>query len=79
LSLFDNCKKIVFGKGDKLMLGMVSDESEEYAFETPVKPEGKIEEWMNVVDDEMKSSLLTITKRAVFDYARFERVEWIKQ
>jgi len=22
-----------------------------------VKPEGKIEEWMNVVDDEMKSSL----------------------
>ena len=60
------------------MLGMVSDEAEEYAFETPVKPEGQIEEWMNVVDDEMKSSLLTITKRAVFDYARLDRIDWIK-
>ena len=57
---------------------MCSDEGEEYEFETPVKPEGKIEEWMNVVDDEMKSSLLTITKRAVFDYARLDRIDWIK-
>ena len=49
LSLFDNCKKIIFGKGVKLMLGMVSDESEEYAFETPIKPEGKIEEWLLMI------------------------------
>lgn len=76
LSLFDNFKKIIFGKGDKLMLRMVSDESEEYAFETPIKPWRK--NWRMFVDDKMKSSLLTITKRAVFDYARFDRVDWIK-
>jgi dynein heavy chain, axonemal len=79
LSLFDNCKKLVFGKGDKQMVGMVSDEGEEYEFVTPVKPEGNVEDWMNKTDDEMKASLLTITKIAVFNYAKSDRVEWIGQ
>ena len=57
---------------------MVSDEGEEYAFEAPVKPEGNIEDWMNKIDDEMQSSLNIITKKAVFNYAKTERLEWIK-
>jgi dynein heavy chain len=28
LSLFDNCKRLIFGKGDKVITGMVSDEAE---------------------------------------------------
>jgi len=78
LSLFDNCKKLVFGKGEKQIVGMVSDEGEEYAFEAPVKPDGSVEDWMNKIDDEMKSSLNLITKKAVFNYAKSDRVEWIK-
>lgn len=61
------------------MIGMVSDEGEEYEFENPVKPEGNVEDWMTRVDEEMKNSLLIITKRAVFHYAKTERIEWIKQ
>jgi hypothetical protein len=39
-------------------------------FEKPIADlEGKIEEWMNVVDDEISSSLLKITKRAVLDFS----------
>lgn len=34
LKLFDNCKNLLFGKGDKYITGMVSDEGEEYNFET---------------------------------------------
>jgi len=68
-----------FGKGDKQILGMTSDEAEQYEFVTPVKPEGKIEEWMNRVDDEMKTTLQIITKTAVFHYARTERIDWIKE
>jgi dynein heavy chain len=79
LSLFDNCKRLVFGKGDKQILGMYSDEGEHYDFETPVKPEGNIEDWMNKIDDEMKDSLHTITKRAVYNYAKEERLEWIEK
>jgi dynein heavy chain len=33
ISLFDNCKRLTFGKGDKQILGMVSDEGESYSFE----------------------------------------------
>ena len=61
------------------MIGMCSDEGEEYEFETPVKPEGKIEAWMNKVDDEMKATLLILTKKGVFHYARTERLQWIKE
>ena len=79
LSLFDNCKRLVFGKGDKVITGMVSDEAEAYDFETVVKPEGNVEDWMNKIDQEMKESLLMISKKAVFDYAKSNRVEWVKE
>jgi dynein heavy chain len=68
-----------FGKGDKVMVGMTSDEGEKYEFETPVKPEGKIEDWMNKVDDEMKATLTLFAKKGVFNYAKTDRIEWINQ
>jgi len=57
LSLFDGCKRLIFGKGDKQIVGMESDEGEKYDFEIPQKPEGKIEEWMTNIDEEMKNTL----------------------
>lgn len=79
LSLFDNCKRLNFVNNNKIIKGMTSDEGESYEFVFPVKPEGKIEEWMNVIDVEMKNSLTTICKGAVWEYARMDRVEWIKR
>jgi dynein heavy chain len=58
---------------------MTSDEDEKYAFETPVKPEGKIEDWMNRLDDEMKKTLHIFVKRAVYNYAKCDRMEWIRK
>jgi len=78
LKLFDNCKDLIFGKNDKTLLGMVSDESEKFDFETPQKPEGAVEDWMNKVDAEMKKTLQLITKKATFYYAKEDRLEWIK-
>lgn len=57
---------------------MISDEGEKYDFETPLKPEGNVEDWMNKVDNEMKKTLHTITKKAVFFYAKQDRMEWIQ-
>jgi dynein heavy chain len=79
LKLFDNCKDLIFGKGDKQVLGMISDEGEKYDFETPTKPEGAVEDWMNKIDNEMKKTIHTIVKRAVFYYAKEERMDWIKK
>jgi dynein heavy chain len=79
LKLFDNCKDLIFGKGDKQVIGMISDEGEKYDFETPQKPEGAVEDWMNKIDAEMKKTLHTIVKKAVFHYAKEERMEWIKK
>jgi len=78
LSLFDNCKKLEW-EGEKKMIGMYSDEGEYYEFTNPVKVEGKVEDWMNKIDDEMKSSLQNILKTAVFNYAKSDRIEWIKK
>ena len=60
------------------MIGMTSDEGEAYEFETPVKPEGNVEDWMNKVDDEMKDTLTLMAKKATFEYAKTDRIEWIK-
>lgn len=56
---------------------MTSDEGECYQFEVPVKPEGSIEDWMMRVDDEMKKTLHIMVKKAVFYYAKEDRVAWI--
>lgn len=58
---------------------MESDEGEYYDFDVPLKPEGKIEEWMNKVDEEMKSTLMVLSKKAVHSYATSDRVTWIKE
>jgi dynein heavy chain, axonemal len=78
IKLFDNCKDVVFGKGDKTILGMISDEGEKLDFENPTKPEGAVEDWMTKLDTEMKKTLLTITKKATFYYAKEDRQDWIK-
>jgi dynein heavy chain len=77
LKLFDNCKVITFGKGDKQINGMISDEDESYDFETPTKPEGAVEDWMNKIDEEMKRTLHALCKKATFHYAKEERTTWI--
>jgi hypothetical protein len=34
---------------------------------------------MNRIDNEMKSTLHLMTKKAVFNYAKNERIDWIKE
>jgi dynein heavy chain len=58
---------------------MVSDEGEEYKFVMPVRPEGNVEDWMGRVDAEMKRTLQYLTKEAIFNYAREDRIEWIRK
>lgn len=77
LKLYDNCKELTFGPGNKTITHMTSDEGEIYQFENPVKPEGSIEDWMTRVDEEMKKTLHVFCKKAVFYYAKMDRVEWI--
>ena len=79
LSLFDNCKRLNFTNNNKIIEGMTSDEGEKFEYVFKVKPEGKIEEWMNVVNDEMKNTLEVIAKGAVWEYARSDRIDWIKK
>lgn len=62
LSLFDNCKSLNFGSNNKVINGMTSNEQESWDFVFKVKPEGKIEEWMNDIDSEMKRSLEVLAK-----------------
>ena len=70
---------LTFAQGGKIIIEMTSDEGEKYFFETPVKPEGTVEQYMNKVDDEMKKSLHVITKRAVYGYAKEDRIPWISK
>ena len=79
LKLYDNCAQLTFGAGNKQITHMKSDEGEIYQFENPVKTEGNIEEWMQRVDTEMKKTLHVFTKKAVFHYAKKERIEWVRE
>jgi dynein heavy chain len=79
LKLFDACKLLRFENAGKLVTAMVSDEGEEYKFVMPVRPEGNVEDWMGRVDAEMKRTLHYYTKEAIFNYAREDRIDWIRK
>lgn len=75
--LYDDCEKLRFAQGGKIISHMISADDEEYEFETAVKPENNIEEWMLRVEEEMKKTLHVQAKKGVFTYAKEERIEWI--
>jgi hypothetical protein len=62
--LFDNCKELIFTP-TTLVQGMISGENEEFKFFETVKPEGKVEVWLNDVEIEMVSSLRKLTKECI--------------
>jgi dynein heavy chain len=76
--LFDNVKSFVFDKSNKVSR-VVSEEDESFALPEPYKPEGAVEIWMTKVDEIMISTLRKMTKEGVFNYAKMERVDWMKK
>ncbi|KAJ3144485.1 Dynein heavy chain 10, axonemal [Geranomyces variabilis] len=79
IKMFDNVLKLNFGTGknEKAILGMSSSEGEVLEFRRVCPVEGRVEEWMSVVELEMKRSNRTIHKEAVFYYPDMERLDWI--
>jgi dynein heavy chain len=76
--LFDNVKCFVFDKTNKVSR-VVSEEDESFGFFDPYKPEGPVEVWMTKVDEIMIQTLHKLTKEGVFNYAKMERVDWMKK
>ncbi|KAI9144584.1 dynein heavy chain and region D6 of dynein motor-domain-containing protein [Paraphysoderma sedebokerense] len=81
IKMFDNILKLNFGTGrnEKYIVGMSSTENEVLEFRTPVPIDGRVEEWMDKVTNEMKRTNRIIHKEAVFNYATADRFEWLKK
>jgi dynein heavy chain len=54
LKLYDNCKSLIFGRGNKVVTGMISSEGETYNFKTVTSTETAVEVWMTAVQAEMR-------------------------
>eukprot|EP00750_Incisomonas_marina_P009230 INCI15857.2.p1 GENE.INCI15857.2~~INCI15857.2.p1 ORF type:complete len:4529 (-),score=890.01 INCI15857.2:58-13644(-) len=79
LKLFTNCERYKFVRGKRGVGGMISSEGETYDFDNVAPVEGAVETWMTGVDEEMHSSLWTICKKGVFEYANLDRLSWVEQ
>ena len=75
LKLFVNCKKLKF-RGNNVV-GMESSEGESFDFKENVETSGKVEKWMNDVQNSMRDTLHLIAKSAVFHYPKQNRTDWI--
>lgn len=71
--MFDNISKLHFEEGDfsseLIASGMISSEGEQMNFHTPVAAEGRVEDWMTNVLEEMRKTNRLITKEAIFKYS----------
>ncbi|KAL7749213.1 hypothetical protein RI367_005365 [Sorochytrium milnesiophthora] len=81
IKMYDNVLKLNFGTGrrEKHILGMSSSEGEVLEFRTPVAVEGRVEEWMTAVSDEMRATNRLVHKESIFFYASMDRYEWLSK
>lgn len=69
--MFDNIAALRFGKGQNnevITNAMVSGEGEMMEFKTQVVAEGRVEDWMTEVLNEMRRTNRLITKEAIYFY-----------
>lgn len=69
--MYDNISKLQFQQGpngETLATAMISAEGEIMEFRKHVPSEGRVEDWMTAVLEEMRSTNRLITKEALFYY-----------
>ena len=69
--MFDNIAKLRFQDGnakEKVASAMISSEGEVMDFRQPILAEGRVEDWMTKVLEEMRRTNRLITKEAIFNY-----------
>jgi len=64
-NIYQNCKTLIFSSTG-MIGGMIAEENEQFDFVQKVKPDGKVVEFMNYVDEEMLDSLWKLTKEGVY-------------
>ena len=81
IKMYDNISSLTFQRGanhETLVRGMNSSEGEQMAFRIGVPAEGKIEEWMTEVLQEMRRTNRLITKESIFYYCHEKsRYTWL--
>ncbi|CAH1233746.1 DNAH10 [Branchiostoma lanceolatum] len=82
IKMYDNISALRFqegSNGETLATAMISAEGEVMEFRTHVAAEGRVEDWMTAVLQEMRSTNRLISKEAIFKYCEdgMPRVEWM--
>ncbi|XP_045152663.1 dynein axonemal heavy chain 10 [Echinops telfairi] len=81
IKMYDNIASLKFNDGDsgeKLVSAMVSAEGEVMEFRKIIRAEGRVEDWMTAVLNEMRRTNRLITKEAIFRYCE-DRVSPISE
>eukprot|EP00658_Telonema_sp_P-2_P003775 TRINITY_DN11411_c0_g1_i2.p1 TRINITY_DN11411_c0_g1~~TRINITY_DN11411_c0_g1_i2.p1 ORF type:complete len:307 (-),score=92.62 TRINITY_DN11411_c0_g1_i2:130-1050(-) len=80
LKMFDNSAQLVFKGASEAIVGVDSQESEHLVFDNAVNADkASVENWLNTVLTETKSTLRNILKAAVFYYPKMDRLDWLKK
>ncbi|XP_069353306.1 dynein axonemal heavy chain 10 isoform X2 [Eulemur rufifrons] len=81
IKMYDNIASLRFNDGDsgeKLASAMISAEGEVMEFRKVIRAEGRVEDWMTAVLNEMRRTNRLITKEAIFRYCEDRsRVDWM--
>ncbi|MEE6504167.1 hypothetical protein FKM82_005082, partial [Ascaphus truei] len=81
IKMYDNIASLKFQVGDTgetVATAMISAEGEVMAFRQAIAAEGRVEDWMTAVLQEMRRTNRLITKEAIFRYCEDKsRVDWM--
>lgn len=70
--MFDNIARLHFEEGNSsnevIATAMISSEGEEMKFNQVIQAEGRVEDWMKNVLQEMRKTNRLITKEAIYKY-----------
>lgn len=78
--MFDNISALRFNKGpnnEMLATAMISGEGEVMEFKQHIMADGRVEDWMTSVLNEMRRTNKLITKEALFLYCANNKPRWV--
>ena len=73
---FENVASLEFA-ADKQILSMYSAEGEQIACSQPFYPKGPVEQWLLVVEEQMRLSVKQVIQKAIASYPSTPRTTWV--
>jgi len=74
---FDGIHRLVFAEGGRTVTSLLSPEGEELRLLKPLTTKSEVEQWLGLLQEDMKDTVHKLLKKGRQEYENSERGQWV--